>query len=81
MLGIFGIIGVLNPFRMMFKYFESRSVKNNLLLFYIMMIVLATINVLIGSDVMLATTVMVPLFFKVLYGHEDYYENYRDQHD
>ena len=81
MLGIFGIIGVLNPFRMMLKYFESRSVKNNLLLFYIMMIVLATINVVIGSDVMLATTVMVPLFFKVLYGHEDYYENYRDQHD
>lgn len=76
LLGIFGIIGFLSPLRLTLKNFEVRSVKNNLLVFFLMTIVLATINVLIGSDIMLATTIAVPLFFKVLYSQEDCCENY-----
>lgn len=76
LLGIFGIIGFLRPIQLTLKHFELRSVKHNLLVFFFMTIVLATINVLIGSDIMLATTIAIPLFFKVLYSQEDCYENY-----
>lgn len=76
LLGIFGIIGFLRPIQLTLKHCELRSVKYNLLIFFFMTIVLATINVLIGSDIMLATTIAIPLFFKVLYSQEDCYENY-----
>lgn len=76
LLGIFGIIGFIRPIQLTLKNCEVRNVKNNLIIFFFMFIVLATINVLIGSDIMLATTIAVPLFFKVLYGQEDCYENY-----
>ncbi len=76
LLGIFGIISFLRPIQMTLKRCRVRCVRNNLLVFYFMMIVLATINVMIGSDIMLATTIAIPLFFKVLYGQEDCCENY-----
>lgn len=76
LLGIFGIIGFLRPIQLTLKHYELRSVKNNLLVFFFMTIVLATINVLIGSDIMLVTTIAIPLFFKVLYSQEDCHENY-----
>ena len=75
-LGIFGIIGFLRPIQLTLKHCKRRSVKHNLLVFFFMTIVLAMINVLIGSDIMLATTIAIPLFFKVLYSREVYYENY-----
>lgn len=75
-LGIFGIIGFLRPIQLTLKHCKRRSVKHNLLVFFFMTIVLATINVLIGSDIMLVTTIAIPLFFKVLHSQEDCYENY-----
>lgn len=74
--GIIGIIGFLRPIQLTLKHCGIRNEKNSLLVFFFMMVVLATINVFIGSDIMLATTIAVPLFFKVLYGQEDCYENY-----
>lgn len=76
LLGIFGIIGFLRPIKLTLQHCEIGSVGNKIRVFLFMMIVLATINVLLGSDIMLTTTVAVPLFFKVRYSQENCDENY-----
>lgn len=76
LLGIFGIICFLSPILLTLKHCEIRYVKHKILVFFLMTVVLATINVLIGSDIMLATTIAIPLFFKLLYSQEDCYENH-----
>lgn len=78
MLGIMGIIGFLQPIRLALKHCEVRSAKINLRLIFVMFFVLSVINVSISSDILLASTIAVPLFFKVMYSqeevevHEDY---------
>lgn len=76
LLGIFGIISFLRPIQLILKHCRMKSIRNNLKVFFLMTILLATINVLIGSDIMLAITIMIPLFFKVLYSQEGFHENY-----
>ena len=76
LLGIIGIFGLLRPVQLTLKHCMVRSVKNKLLIFFFMMILMASINVLIGSNIMLATTIVIPLSFKLLYSQEDCYENY-----
>ena len=76
LLGILGIIGFMRPLRLTLNQFEDKRVKNNLLIFYFLTIVLATVNVLIGSDIMLATTIAIPLFFKVRYKSGELHENH-----
>lgn len=76
LLGIFGIIGLLRPIQLTLKHCGTRSARNNIRVFFFMIIVLATINVLIGSDIMLVTTIAIPLFFKVRNNRERCCENY-----
>lgn len=76
LLGIFGIIGFLRPVQLTLKHCGMKSVRNNIRVFLFMIIGLATINVLIGSDIMLVTTIAIPLFFKVRNRQERSCESY-----
>lgn len=76
LMGILGIVGFLRPLRMTWRACESGGARRDLLAFFFLMVVLATINVSVGSDIMLATTVALPLFFRLRYLREDNDEDY-----
>ena len=76
LLGIAGIIGFLRPLQLTLKYCVYRMVKVKLLLIFFMLIMLSMVNASISSDILLVTSIAVPLFFKVLYTQETNYENH-----